>query len=63
MLGSGRSMAPSRSGPRGEPPPPPPPPPPQSVLDPHVRTINMSRGPPDSGHGFGICVKGGTRDT
>uniref|UniRef100_A0A0A9VQ25 Whirlin n=1 Tax=Lygus hesperus TaxID=30085 RepID=A0A0A9VQ25_LYGHE len=68
MLGSGRPMAPSRSGHRGEPPPPPPPPPPQSVLDPHVRTINMSRGPSDPGHpgsgsGFGICVKGGTRET
>ncbi|KAL1124032.1 hypothetical protein AAG570_001802 [Ranatra chinensis] len=44
-------------------PPPPPPPAPQSLLDPHVRTVNMVKGPPDSGHGFGICVKGGTRDT
>lgn len=32
-----------------------------------VRTVNMSRGPPDtpasSSHGFGICVKGGTKDS
>lgn len=24
-----------------------------------VRTITMTRDPPDSHHGFGICVKGG----
>lgn len=30
-----------------------------------VRTVNMSRGPPgsDQSHGFGICVKGGTKDS
>lgn len=30
-----------------------------------VRTVNMSRGPPgtDQPHGFGICVKGGTKDS
>ncbi|XP_075213804.1 whirlin protein dyschronic [Lycorma delicatula] len=30
-----------------------------------VRTVNMSRGPPgsDQAHGFGICVKGGTKDS
>ncbi|CAH1396238.1 unnamed protein product [Nezara viridula] len=57
MLGSGRPHS-RESRPHREPPPPP-----QSLLDPHVRTINMSRGPPDSGHGFGICVKGGTRES
>ncbi|XP_073986526.1 whirlin protein dyschronic isoform X6 [Rhodnius prolixus] len=62
MLGSGRPVSSAQRCHR-DPPPPPPAPPPQSLLDPHVRTINMSRGPPDSGHGFGICVKGGTRDT
>jgi hypothetical protein len=59
MLSSGRPVR----GHRETAPPPPPPPAPQSLLDPHVRTVNMVRGPPDSGHGFGICVKGGTRDT
>ncbi|XP_014272445.1 whirlin isoform X6 [Halyomorpha halys] len=57
MLGSGRPHS-RESRPHRDPPPPP-----QSLLDPHVRTINMSRGPPDSGHGFGICVKGGTRES
>ncbi|XP_014253334.1 whirlin isoform X8 [Cimex lectularius] len=64
MLGSGRTGASRERGVHREVPPPPPPPPPQSLLDPHVRTINMNRGPPEAGgHGFGICVKGGSRDS
>lgn len=57
MLSSGRPHREPISRPHREPPPPP-----QSLLDPHVRTINMAR-PHDSGHGFGICVKGGVRDS
>ncbi|XP_046622147.1 whirlin isoform X9 [Neodiprion virginianus] len=36
-----------------------PPPPPPSLQELTVRTITMARDPPDSHHGFGICVKGG----
>ncbi|XP_046484994.1 whirlin isoform X6 [Neodiprion pinetum] len=36
-----------------------PPPQPPSLQELTVRTITMARDPPDSHHGFGICVKGG----
>ncbi|XP_015610162.1 whirlin isoform X6 [Cephus cinctus] len=37
----------------------PPPPQPLSLQELTVRTITMTRDPPESHHGFGICVKGG----
>lgn len=40
-------------------------PPPPSLDQLTVRTVNMSRGPSDGSqsHGFGICVKGGAKDS
>lgn len=60
MLGQNHLKPPEPQQPRRPVPPPP------TMDQLQVRTVNMSRGPADparTDHGFGICVKGGTKDS